>query len=106
MKKNRAEKRRHGGSRRALSPASREAVQYTVRNIPPHADRALRRKAAEEEKSLNEVLRQAILKEAGEGGGQQAIHHDLDDLVGTWEEDPAFDAAVAEGHRIDETLWR
>jgi hypothetical protein len=33
-------------------------------------------------------------------------HHDLDDLIGTWQEDPAFDAAIADFERVDEEVWR
>ena len=31
---------------------------------------------------------------------------DLDDLVGTWVQDDAFDKAMAEMDRVDEDLWR
>ena len=31
---------------------------------------------------------------------------DLDFLVGSWEEDPAFDAAIADFERLDEGMWR
>jgi hypothetical protein len=81
-------------------------VQYTVRNVPRAADAALRRKAAEERTSLNEVLRQALLKEAGLAGGERRLHHDLDHLAGTWVEDPEFDAAIAAQDVIDESLWK
>ncbi|MBM4265854.1 MAG: hypothetical protein FJ144_04460 [Deltaproteobacteria bacterium] len=82
----------------------RTTVQYTVRDVPAHVDRALRRKAGEEGKSLNEVLREALTREAGVGGAVE--HHDLDALAGTWEDDPEFDRAIAEQDRIDEALWR
>ena len=29
-------------------------------------------------------------------------HTDLDDLIGSWQDDPAFDGAVAEFERIDD----
>jgi hypothetical protein len=31
---------------------------------------------------------------------------DLSDVVGTWQEDPEFDQAIADQDRIDERLWR
>jgi predicted HicB family RNase H-like nuclease len=49
---------------RATRRAAGSMLQYTVRNIPEHVDRALRRKASEERKSLNEVLRDALIREA------------------------------------------
>jgi plasmid stability protein len=81
-------------------------IQYTVRNIPAHADKVLRQKAAEEKKSLNEILRQAILKEAGGSGLGETTYHDLDELAGTWEEDPDFDEAIAAQDKIDPSLWK
>lgn len=79
-------------------------VQYTVRDVPAHVDRALRRRAVEEGKSLGRVLREALAREAG--GDAPVVHHDLDHLAGTWEEDPEFDRAIAEQDRVDEALWR
>ena len=80
-------------------------IQYTLRKIPPHVDRELRRRADEERKSLNEVALQVI--ERGLGLADQAIrHHDLDDLIGTWVEDPEFDQAIEEMDQIDPELWQ
>lgn len=66
----------------------------------------MRRKAAEAGTSLNEVLRQALLKEAGLAGSEKRIHHDLDHLAGTWVDDPEFDAAMAAQDVVDESLWK
>jgi hypothetical protein len=77
-----------------------------VRNVPRAADAALRRKAAEERTSLNEVLRQALLKEAGLADGERRTYHDLDHLAGTWVDDPEFDAAIAAQDVVDESLWK
>ncbi|MBI4606542.1 MAG: hypothetical protein HY721_31650 [Planctomycetes bacterium] len=87
------------------SPAIRECVQYTVRNVPWKADEALRRRAQELKLSLNEVLRQALLKEAGMAGGEAQVYHDLDSFVGSWIEDPEFDAIIAEQDTIDPEKW-
>ena len=43
-----------GRRRRGPSP-SPPTVQYTVRSVPTHVDEALRRKAHQERKSLNEL---------------------------------------------------
>jgi len=80
-------------------------VQYTVRNVPSRVDAVLRRRASEERKSLNQVLLEALEREAGLVGGAERRYHDLDDFVGTWVEDPEFDAAIAAQRTIDSELW-
>jgi hypothetical protein len=67
-------------------------------------DRVLRARARREGRSLNEVALAALRASAGEGL-ETAIFRDLDDLVGSWEEDPLFDAALEDQRKIDETLW-
>ncbi|MBI4603182.1 MAG: hypothetical protein HY721_14580 [Planctomycetes bacterium] len=69
-------------------------------------DEILRRKAHEERKSLNEVLKRALLKEAGVAQEPKTLYHDLDHLAGTWVEDPELDAIIAEQDRVDEDLWK
>ena len=83
-----------------------DRIQYTVRNVPRKADEALRRRADELDVSLNDVLLRALLKEAGMAEGEKGAHHDLDDFVGSWEEDPEFDAIIAEQDRVDEEKWK
>jgi hypothetical protein len=99
------------GNRRKTPAAAtvgkrRTSAQYTVRDVPAHVDGALRRKAREEGKSLNQVLRDALVREAGAGDLSPVLHNDLDHLAGKWEDDPAFDQAIAAQDRIDESLWR
>jgi len=80
-------------------------IQYTLRQVPPHVNSALRKKADEEHKSLNEVTLRAL--ERGLNLADQALrHHDLDDLAGTWVEDPEFDRAIEEMDQIDTELWQ
>jgi hypothetical protein len=76
-----------------------------VRDVPAHVDRALRRRASEEGKSLNQLLRETA-KEAGGDMASPVLHHDLDALAGTWDDDPEFDRALAEQDRVDEAMWR
>ena len=84
---------------------SAEAIQYTLRNVPPVVDRTLRRQAAKLAKSLNEVALEALARGAGvEREAKQ--QHDLDFLFGSWVEDPAVDQALADQRSIDEDLWR
>ena len=80
-------------------------IQYTIRSVPEHVDDALRRMAAEHRISLNAAAVKAL--ERGLGlEGEPVIHHDLDFLAGSWEDDPEFDRAMEEFERIDEEMWR
>jgi hypothetical protein len=47
------------------------------------------------------------LLERGLGLSADAIRHtDLDDLAGTWADDPSFDDAVEHLHRVEPGLWK
>ena len=73
--------------------ACMENRQYTLRSVPADIDRALRRRAKADDKSLNTV---AI----------EALSRDLDALIGSWQEDPGFDQAIADFERVDEEAWK
>jgi len=77
-----------------------------VRGVPGHVDKALRRKAYKERKSLNEVLRDALIREAEGTDPPERVHLDLDALVGAWVDIPGFDDAIETQDRVDEALWR
>ena len=36
----------------------------------------------------------------------RGTHHDLDALIGTWREDPAFDSAIRAFEQVDEAVWK
>ncbi len=98
---------RFGQPRRRVGAApAAKTLQYTVRNIPEHVDRALRRKAGEGGKSLNEVLRDALIREAGVVEPSTPRYTDLDALAGTWIDDPGFDETIRAQDQVDESLWR
>jgi hypothetical protein len=80
-------------------------MQYTIRNVPDYLDNVLRDAAREQHKSLNEVMVEALARGAGVAE-RRVRQRDLSDIVGTWQEDPAFDSAVADQRRIDEDMWR
>jgi len=85
--------------------AYNKCMQYTVRNVPDYLDSALRSAAREQGKSLNEVMLEAL----AQGVGLNAVRHpqrDMGDIAGTWQNDPAFDRALAEQDTIDEAMWR
>jgi hypothetical protein len=85
--------------------AYNQCMQYTLRNIPSTLDAALRRRAQEQRKSLNEVAIEALARGAGISG-ERTRKRDLSDIVGTWQHDPAFDEAIAAQDTVDEDLWR
>ena len=80
-------------------------TQYTIRAVPAAIDRALRRRAKEEAKSLNAVTVEALARGL-ELDAKLVEHTDLDDLIGTWQEDTAFDKAMADFERVDEDAWK
>jgi hypothetical protein len=79
-------------------------IQYTLRQIPPALDEALRRKSRQAGKSINqtaiEVLRSGLAL-----AGDSIRHRDLDFMVGSWVEDAAFDEAIGSQDRVDPKLW-
>jgi plasmid stability protein len=80
-------------------------MQYTIRNIPEFLDAALRHKAREQRKSLNDVAIEALVQGAGVGN-QRCQRRDLGDIAKTWRKDSAFDDAIAAQHTIDSELWK
>ena len=80
-------------------------MQYTIRAVPDEIDRALRLRARRESKSLNAVVIDALARGLALDAAP-ARHTDLDHLVGTWQEDPDFDRAVAEFERVDDESWQ
>jgi len=80
-------------------------MQYTLRNVPAFLDRVLRRRARERGASLNEVVLEALSRDAGLTA-EHVRRRDLRDLAGQWQHDPEFDQALREQDVIDEHLWR
>ncbi len=82
-----------------------KALQYTLRGVSASIDDAARRRAKNEGKSLNAVAVEALARGLNLDV-KIIVHDDLDDLIGSWQEDPAFDTAMADFERIDEEAWR
>jgi hypothetical protein len=80
-------------------------MQYTLRNVPKTLDRALRERARTQNKSLNEVVLDALQRALGLTG-ELPVQRDLADVVGTWQDDAEMDRILAEQRRIDAELWR
>jgi plasmid stability protein len=79
-------------------------MQYTIRNVPNSLDAALRRRARELGKSLNEVAVEALARGAGVTG-ERRQQRDLGDIAGTWKNDREFDRAIAAQDTVDKELW-
>ena len=79
--------------------------QYTLRDIPPELDRALRQRAEQEGKSLNQVAREALKRGVGLPESER-VSDDLDHLAGSWQDDPAFDEAIRQQDTVDPEAWR
>lgn len=84
---------------------SKRTTQYTLRQVPDRVDRALRRRAREEGKSLNQTTIEVLAAGLALNEGEVA-HRDLEFLCGTWVEDPAFEAAIKAQDQVDPALWQ
>ena len=80
-------------------------MQYTLRNIPPALDQALRDRAKREGTSLNEAAVAALARALGLETTPVRCRS-LEALAGTWQEDAEFDEAIEDQHAIDPDLWR
>lgn len=90
---------------RVLVGAYLACMQYTLRNVPPALDRAIRERARREGKSLNEVAVDALWRALG-FDAEPGRRRSLSDVRGSWVADPEFDAALAEQDRVDASAWR
>ena len=79
-------------------------VQYTIRDVPLYLNEALRHKARSEGKSLNQTAVEALASGAGLGA-EPVRYDDLDELAGSWQEDPEFDEIIRAQDQIDQKLW-
>lgn len=81
-------------------------MQHTIRNMPAGLDRAIRDRARTENKSLNEVTIEALMRAFGLAGEPLPPQRDLTGIAGSWEDDPDLIAALDEQRRIDPELWQ
>lgn len=81
------------------------SIQYTVRNIPPKVDKALRNRAKKQGKSFNQTVVDALKKAVGVDKDTKE-YHDLDWFIGSGGISPEAEAAFKEQRVIDEELWR
>ena len=80
-------------------------MTLTLQDIPNELDAVLRRRAAAEGKTVDQIALDAL--KAGLGVGTTASKRiDLSDVAGTWVEDPEVDAALRDQDRVDPEMWR
>ena len=80
-------------------------MQYTLRGIPEAVDKAIRQRARTKGTSLNEAAVETLAEGLGLGKGKLPVR-DLDDVVGTWVEDEAAEAAFKAQDEVDRALWK
>lgn len=79
-------------------------MQYTLRNVPPELDRALKARAKQVGKSVNQVAVDALARSMG----QPVRARSLRGMPGAWTKKDAadLDRFISEHRRIDEELWK
>ena len=81
----------------------------TLRNLPPELAGIIRKKAQENQTSVNKT----VIRLLEEGLGtlrkrRKIVHHDLDALAGRWTkaESKVFEEALGVQRSIDEEIWK
>ena len=80
-------------------------MHYTVRKVSQALDKALRRRAREKGKSMNEATIEALSDALG-FGKEEVVRRDLSDIVGTWKREAPVERALAAQDMVDEALWK
>jgi hypothetical protein len=81
----------------------------TLRNLPPELARMVRRQATERQISINKAVISLLEGATGTVRRKQTtLHHDLDELAGSWTEAEAaeFEGTLAQQRGIDRDLWK
>ena len=81
----------------------------TLRGVDEELARGLEGMARQRHDSINAVILRVPRDRLGLSKPRfNEIHHDLDDLAGTWtpEEAREFDAVVHDFSRVDEEMWK
>lgn len=84
--------------------AVKASTQYTIRGVPRSVDRALRKRADDQGRSLNAILLE-VLTDAAAVAKAPRVHDDLDHLIGTWVHDPETERALADQRKVDPRDW-
>ena len=88
----------------------RMVSMVTLRNLPANLARILQKTAEADRTSLNKTVLALLEQRLGLGPKDPfaRLHHDLDDLSGTWsaQEAAEFEEILVRQRGIDEELWR
>lgn len=87
-----------------MATPAKKTRQYTLRNVPPSVDRALRRLAKARGRSLNALLLEIVQQAAGVEAAPR-VHDDLDRLIGSWVSDPETERTLVEQRRVEPGDW-
>jgi len=79
--------------------------QYTLRGISPDLDRCIREASQRSGQSINSIAVEALEARFLTPSGERH-YSDMDDLIGTWVNDPDSEAAWKSMRSIDEALWK
>lgn len=79
-------------------------MQYTIRNVPPDLDRALKQRAKRLGKSVNEIALEALAHAVGVSIRRRSLRS----MPGAWSRREAeqFDVFLEEHRAIDVELWK
>ena len=79
-------------------------MQYTIRNIPPDLDKALKARAKRLGKSVNQVALEALANVVEHPVKRRSLR----DMPGAWSKSEAerFDRFLKEHRSIDAELWK
>lgn len=77
-------------------------MQYTIRGVPPEVDEAVRKRARESGRSLNEAAIDAL----AEGSGLRRKRRNVGDIAGSWRPDKALEEALAAQDCVDADMWQ
>lgn len=81
----------------------------TLRNLPPDLEKAIRKRAQGKRMSVNKAVIGLLEDHLTQDKTKRAeLHHDLDNLCGSWTEDAAaaFDRVLAKQRTIDRDVWK
>jgi TRAP-type C4-dicarboxylate transport system substrate-binding protein len=80
----------------------------TLRNLPPHIAKIIRKRADEAGASLNKAVIRLLEEAVGTKEKKGTLHHDLDMLAGSWtkQEAASFEKALDQQRAIDKDLWQ
>ena len=79
-------------------------MQYTIRNVPRELDRAMKARAKQLGKSVNQLALEALARALG----VPIRRRNLRSMPGAWSEREAkdFDRFLRDHRKVDEELWR